>query len=579
MHNHAVSTPPERVGKTLGRLLTGGFLLPFFAVAAAQNAPVPAVKAPEWTAGHVIVNPAVRSDESKPFPVMATMWKAPEPVNRNNANRPRQITAPTATPADVPPMPKLPEAATAVEQTSQGQVSAAEVLASFDGMGADFTGPQGPAAGRNPSDNSLAVGPDEIVQIVNSHLAIYSKQGKLHPKTGEVLFGAVVTNTIFAGFGGPCEGQVSGDAVARYDQLAQRWLIVVPVFRKPTPESAYAMCYAVSTGPSALGSYYRYEFTRPLFPDYPRPAIWPDGYYVPSSTGDTVIQKHICAADRNAMLHGKTAAEQCFIVDGVNFLNAADVDGQRLPPHGMPEVLLAAGGTQLHQKFEDDALYEWRDFIDWKHPEKSHLDGPERVSVAPYHYLCDGQLSKCVPQPGTETRLDAQGDKLMQRFTYRNLGGSRQFVTVSHSVDTSAGGGGVRWYQFQVKDGGALQLAQQGTYAPDNSFRWMPSMAMDRKGDIAVGYSFGDSSTFTGQRFAARLAGDKPGSLTVHEGIVAEGKAAQTNSLRWEDYTTLAVDPSDDCTFWYVGDYLKAGEDRYSTRIASWRLPGCAARK
>jgi hypothetical protein len=107
----------------------------------------------------------------------------------------------------------------------------------------------------------------------------------------------------------------------------------------------------------------------------------------------------------------------------------------------------------------------------------------------------------------------------------------------------------------------------------------MPSAAMDRKGDIAVGYSFGDSSTFTGQRFAARLASDKPGSMTLHESVLADGKAAQTNSLRWEDYTTLALDPSDDCTFWYVGDYLKAGDDSYSTRIGSWRLPGCGAKK
>ena len=113
-----------------------------------------------------------------------------------------------------------------------------------------------------------------------------------------MLFGAVITNTLFAGFGGPCEQQVSGDAVVRYDQLAKRWLFVVPIFRRPTPDTPYAMCYAVSTGPSPLGSYYRYEFTRTLFPDYPRPAIWPNGYYLPTSTGDTVIQKHICAANR-----------------------------------------------------------------------------------------------------------------------------------------------------------------------------------------------------------------------------------------------------------------------------------------
>jgi hypothetical protein len=164
----------------------------------------------------------------------------------------------------------------------------------------------------------------------------------------------------------------------------------------------------------------------------------------------------------------------------------------------------------------------------------------------------------------------------MQRLVYRNFG-SKQVIVTAHSVDTGASGGGVRWYQFQASSDGTLQLAQQGTYAPDGGFRWMPSIGMDRKGDIGVGYSFGDSSSFVGQRFAARLAGDKPGSMTLHESVLADGKAAQTSTLRWEDYTTLALDPSDDCTFWYVGDYLKAGEDRYSTRIGAWRLPGCAA--
>ena len=509
---------------------------------------------------------------------MATMWKPPAPTNRT---RRTPAGAPAGAPAEDPAgpaMPKIPEAAAAIEQTMQGASQAPALLTSFDGMGAGFTGPQGPATGRNPSDNSLAVGPDEIVQIVNSHLAIYSKQGKTYPTTGKVLFGAAITNTLFAGFGGPCEQQVSGDAVVRYDQLAHRWLFVVPIFRKPAPDAPYAMCYAVSTGPSVLGSYYRYEFTRPLFPDYPRPAIWPNGYYVPTSTGDTVIQKHICAANRDAMLHGKAASEQCFIIDGVNFLNAADVDGKRLPPKGMPEVVMAAGGTQLHKEFEADALYAWRDFIDWKHPEHSHLEGPEKIAVAPYHYLCDGQLSKCAPQPGTTTRLDAQGDKLMQRLVYRNLG-EKQFIVAAHSVDTSAAGGGVRWYQFEADAQGSLKLAQQGTYAPDGGFRWMPSAGMDRKGDIAMGYSFGDSSTFAGQRFAARMAGDKPGSLTLHESVLADGKAAQTDTLRWEDYVTLAMDPSDDCTFWYVGDYYKEGETHYSTKIGSWSLPGCSAKK
>jgi hypothetical protein len=178
-----------------------------------------------------------------------------------------------------------------------------------------------------------------------------------------------------------------------------------------------------------------------------------------------------------------------------------------------------------------------------------------------------------VPQPDTERRLDVQGDKIMQRLVYRKVGGHESIVA-AHSVATQSGGG-VRWYEFRLDKKGDPEVYQQGTYAPEGFYRWMPSIAMDRKGDIGVGYSFGGSPNFAGQRFVARRAGDPKGLLTLHESILATGEAPQTNTLRWEDYTTTAMDPSDDCTFWYVGDYLKAGDSGYRTRIGSFRLPNC----
>ena len=117
-------------------------------------------------------------------------------------------------------------------------------------------------------------------------------------------------------------------------------------------------------------------------------------------------------------------------------------------------------------------------------------------------------------------------------------------------------------------------LYQQGTYTPDGNYRWMASPAIDRNGNIGIGYSFGGGSTFTGQRFAGRLARDPLGRLTLKETVLAEGEAAQ-NAMRWEDYTQTAIDPSDDCTIWYVGDYLKKNATNYSSRIGAFRLPGC----
>jgi hypothetical protein len=142
-------------------------------------------------------------------------------------------------------------------------------------------------------------------------------------------------------------------------------------------------------------------------------------------------------------------------------------------------------------------------------------------------------------------------------------------------VDTKAGGGGVRWYEFRLGRNREPYLYQQGTYAPDGFYRWMGSIGIDRQGNIGIGYSFGGSPHFAGQRFAARLSDSPLGMMTFRETILVEGAGSQTTGFRWEDYTTTAMDPSDDCTFWYVGDYLKSGAASYSTRIGSFRVPGC----
>src|SRR4051812_26758357 len=121
---------------------------------------------------------------------------------------------------------------TDVEQRDDGNGPAPTVAASFDGLGVGFDGPQGAGRSGNPSDNSLAVGPDHIVQTVNSRMAIFTKKGARYDTTGRALYGPVETRNVFRGFGGPCETRNNGDAVVRYDQLADRWLIVMPIFTR-----------------------------------------------------------------------------------------------------------------------------------------------------------------------------------------------------------------------------------------------------------------------------------------------------------------------------------------------------------
>jgi hypothetical protein len=471
-------------------------------------------------------------------------------------------------------------AAQQVEQRAQGTRPPLDAVASFDGLGVGFPGAPSPQPLRNPSDNALAVGRDHIFQIVNSRYAVFTKKGSRYDTTGRVVLGSAPTNSLFAGFGGECELRNNGDAVVKYDQLADRWVVVMPIFRRPANDSTgpYSVCYAVSVSPDPLGPYYRYQFKRPLFPDYPRLAVWPDGYYVGTSTSDDLIEKHACVADRARMLQGLSATEQCVIVKDVNFFNPADIDGFNVPPAGAPNLVFAAGGTQLKKVFQDDGIYYWTFHVDWDTPANTKFSGPTKIPVAPYHYLCDGQLTSCVPQPDTSRRLDAQGDKLMNRVVYRRIGKVESIVAL-HSVNSTDGGGGVRWYEFQLDSRRKPVLVEQGTYAPDSRFRWMGSIGMDASGNIAMGYSFGGAPSYAGQRFAARLPTDPKGTLGFRESVLVEGEAAQAATLRWEDYTSLAMDPSDDCTFWYVGDYIKKGAASYSTKIGAYRVPSCLPRR
>ena len=197
--------------------------------------------------------------------------------------------------------------------------------------------------------------------------------------------------------------------------------------------------------------------------------------------------------DREKMLRGDPATEQCVIIENSNFLNNADLDGTALPPHGAPNIMLAAGGRQLDSLYEDHVIHAWSFHVDWSDPAKTRVVELTPTAVAPYRYLCDGQLTACVPQSGSVRKLDSQGDKLMARVVYRNVNGHGSIVA-THSINTTSGGGGVRWYEFRVGANRALTLFQQGTYAPNGNYRWLPSPAMDRLGNLGIGYSFGGAT-------------------------------------------------------------------------------------
>jgi hypothetical protein len=200
------------------------------------------------------------------------------------------------------------------------------------------------------------------------------------------------------------------------------------------------------------------------------------------------------------------------------------------------------------------------------------VTGPTSVPVSSFAAACSG--GTCIPQTGTTQKLDSLADRLMYRLSYRNFG-SYASLLVNHSV-TAGSATGVRWYELRASSGTATPTVfQQGTYAPDTKFRWMGSLAQDKQGNIAVGYSVSSSSTHPAIKFATRAPTDPVGTLSAETDIFA-GTGSQSGHSRWGDYSSMSVDPTDDCTLWYTQEYLQtSGDFIWSTRIGHFKLGTC----
>src|SRR5437868_6212990 len=449
----------------------------------------------------------------------------------------------------------------AAQPASAAVVAAAPALLnSFAGVGNGFSGPNGTfAVNSAPPDTNGAVGPNHYVETVNTSFAIFNK-------SGTPIYGPVPFNQIWSGFGGGCQVNNDGDPTVVYDGMADRWII--SQFSVTT--TPYLMCVAVSTTGDPTGSYYRYSFSYGTvnFPDYPKLSVWPDAYYLTVNcfaNGSTFAGAGIAALDRSKMLAGQAATQQLFQTStAYGGLLASTLDGSRLPPAGSPNYLVALGTTS--------SLATWKYHVDWTTPSNSTFSGPTSLAVASYSEACGG--GTCIPQSGTSQRLDSLADRLMYRLAYRNFGDYEALV-VNHSV-TAGSSTGVRWYELRPA-GGNLSIFQQGTYAPDSNYRWMGSIAMDQSGNMGLGFSVSGSSIHPQIHYTGRLATSPAGQMDQGEASIIDGAGSQTGTLsRWGDYSMMAVDPSDDCTFWYTTEYIPSnGSFNWKTRIASFKFPGC----
>ena len=444
------------------------------------------------------------------------------------------------------------------------------------GIGTGFNGYTTQA---NRPDTNGAVGPTQFVQWVNYSFAVFNKSD------GSVAYGPALGNTLWQALGGHCAANPQLDGIAQFDKLANRWVMMMPVFNAPD-----ALCVAVSTTSDATnGGWNLYDFLTPgsplcgcrLMPDYPKLGIWPDGYYVTYNGGLNLnfVGAAACVLDRNSMLKDAAATMQCFTLPtSYGAVLPADLDGTTPPPAASPEYFLNFDGN-------NQSLDLWQFHVDWTTPANSTFTGPTNIPVAPFNEACGETVVKlnyttgaCIPQAGTTQTLDSYGDRVMYRLAYRNFA-DHQSLLVNHTVNTgtSSNNTGIRWYELQNAQG-TFGLYQQGTYAPDSSYRWMGSIAMDKLGDIGLGYSVSSSTLSPSIRYTGRAPSDPLGQMESEVDVLSSQSVphgSQTYGIPWGDYSSMAIDSTDDCTFWYTTEYLPTTGSHWSTRITSFSFPSC----
>ncbi|NNF03959.1 MAG: T9SS type A sorting domain-containing protein [Rhodothermales bacterium] len=437
-----------------------------------------------------------------------------------------------------------------VRQSAQGPMNATS-LVSFEGSNDDDNAA---ILGYRlvPPDTQGDVGPNHYVQWINSISEIFDKNGN-------TILGPFAGNAYFSDLGSGCGTDNDGDPVVLYDEQADRWLV-----SQFAVTSGNYICVAISQTPDPTGAYNQYQFDFGTdFPDYPKLGIWGDSYVMTTrdfSNGQFWGGISAVALDRSAMLNGQAATmvrfDNAFGFNTDGYL-PADADGAVSGP-------AVFGG---HGDDGDTTFELWELDVDWNNPGGATFTSIGGGGISPY----DGVVPP-IDQPVTETLADLSFFT-MHRMNVRDFGTHRSMVA-NHTVETSPGTAGIRWYEFRDTGSGWF-LYQEGTFSPDSEDRWMGSIAMNASGDIALGYSLSSNTTFPSIYVTGQTADQSgTGLMNVAETQIHAGSGAQIGQYdRWGDYSKMSVDPSDGQTFWYTTEYYASSASfDFKTRIAAFSL-------
>lgn len=449
-----------------------------------------------------------------------------------------------------------------------------------------------------PPDTNGSASMNHYIQTVNTAFIVWDLTRK-SPFTGlpAATYGPARISSIWAGAGGACEIWDDGDPIVLYDKAADRWIITQFALEN-FPHPPFSECIAVSATGDPLGPWNRYTYEFPVMNDYPHFGVWPDGYYL--SINQFAPAEHpswrgqgVAVFERDRMLAGDPAARMIY------FDTSADCVGGTEPECALGGMLPSdldgpappAGTPNFFMQFDDDAngfpvdqLQIWSFATDWAGGTGTFTHTAD-LPVNPFDSMvCEDDARSCIPQPVTAQGLDAIADRLMYRLQYRNFG-DHQSLLANHTVNanpvtdpvTRNGHAGIRWYELR-NAGAGWSVYQQGDHAPpDDASRWMGSIAMDKDGNIALGYSVSDDSAiYPGIRYAGRLTADPLNTLPLGENTMVDGSGYQSHSAaRWGDYSSMSLAP-DDCTFFYTNQFNRVDSSaEWYTYVGVFGYPSC----
>lgn len=412
-----------------------------------------------------------------------------------------------------------------------------------------------------------APGMTQYLQWVDPDLAVFDKL------TGTVAAGFPKPgNSIWFGFGGPCESQNMGVAFVKYDQIAHRWMITRQAFAD-VDTGPYYQCVAISTSDDATGSWYRYAFQMDSLSTNGILALWIDGYYLGMQMLGPVSEgPRACVLERDKMLLGLPATAQCKqLTNDQKLIVPADLNGTTLPQMGSPAYFFSVNPPH------EISLVKF--FTDWAHPENTSISTAINIPVPQFTKACGADAgSACANQPDTTTKLDVFGDTFPSRIAYRQFPNFGSFVAV-HNVQGPPPKLSVapRWYEMRItNDVGANPVIYQlATYAPDSKNRFTGSIGIDRFQNIAMGYTVSSSAVHPSPEMGYRQYFDPLNALITQP--LVTGLGSQLSVSDWTYSTAMAIDPVDNCTFWYTSEYLQTdGSFNWSTAVINFKLAGCA---